>query len=194
MSEENKVGAKIRQLREDREMSQEELADASFCSIELIENLESGALVPSLTPLLKTARALGVRLGTLLDDAPQNGPFLVKSGRSENIIRFSGQEGLGDHSNKSALDFYSLAYGKGDRHMEPFLIDIHPTDNSDYELSSHEGEEFLYVIQGKIEVLYGKESYILEPKDSIYYDSVVPHHVHAKEKDSKILAVVYTPF
>lgn len=69
-------------------MSQEELADASFCSIELIENLESGALVPSLTPLLKIARALGVRLGTLLDDAPQNGPFLVKSGRSENIIRF----------------------------------------------------------------------------------------------------------
>ena len=52
MSEENKVGAKIRQLREYREMSQEELADASFSSVELIENLESGALVLSLTPLL----------------------------------------------------------------------------------------------------------------------------------------------
>ena len=174
-------------------MSQEELAEASYSNVELIENLESGALVPSLTPLLKIARALGVRLGTFLDDAPHSGPFMVKSGKSDNVIRFSGQ-GLGEHSNKSALEFYSLAYGKGDRHMEPFIIDVHPTDNQGYELASHEGEEFLYVIQGKIEVLYGQESYVLESEDSIYYDSVVPHHVHAKEKDSKMLAVVYTPF
>ena len=193
MKEENKVGAKIRQLREDRKLSVEELADASYSSVELIEDLESGALVPSLTPLLKIARALGVRLGTFLDDAPHSGPFMVKSGKSDNIIRFSGQ-GLGEHSNKSALEFYSLAYGKGDRHMEPFLIDVHPTENQDYELASHEGEEFLYVVKGKIEVLYGQETYLLEPEDSIYYDSVVPHHVHAKEKDSKMLAVVYTPF
>lgn len=193
MSEENNVGEKIRQLRESRQMSVEELAEASFSSVQSIKDLESGALVPSLTPLLKIARALGVRLGTFLDDAPQSGPFMVKSGRSDQIIRFSGQ-GLGDHSNKSALEFYSLAYGKGDRHMEPFLIDVHPTENQDYKLASHEGEEFLYVIKGKIEVLYGNESYILEPEDSIYYDSVVPHHVHAKEKDSKMLAVVYTPF
>ncbi len=193
MSEENKLGAKIRQIREDRQMSQEELAEASYSNVELIENLESGALVPSLTPLLKISRALGVRLGTLLDDAPQSGPFMVKSGKSDNIIRFSGQ-GLGEHSNKSALEFYSLAHGKGDRHMEPFLIDVHPSENQDYQLASHEGEEFLYVIQGKIEVLYGQETYLLEPEDSIYYDSVVPHHVHAKEKDSKMLAVVYTPF
>lgn len=78
--------------------------------------------------------------------------------------------------------------------MEPFIIDVHPPDDGDYQLSSHEGEEFLYVLQGKIEVLYGQEKYELEASDSIYYDSVVPHHVHAKEKDSKMLAVVYTPF
>jgi len=193
MSEENKVGAKIRQLREDRGMSVEELADASQSKVELIEDLESGALVPSLTPLLKIARAMGVRLGTFLDDAPHNGPFMVKSGKSDNIIRFSGQ-GLGEHSNQSAMEFYSLAYGKGDRHMEPFIIDVHPALNQEYQLSSHEGEEFLFVLQGKIEVLYGQESYLLGAEDSIYYDSAVPHHVHAKEKDSKMLAVVYTPF
>ena len=193
MSEENKIGVKIRQIREDREMSQEELAEASQSSVKLIKDLESGALIPSLTPLLKIARAMGVRLGTFLDDAPHSGPFMVKSGKSDNIIRFSGQ-GLGEHSNKSAMEFYSLAYGKGDRHMEPFIIDVHPPDDGDYQLSSHEGEEFLYVLQGKIEVLYGQEKYELEASDSIYYDSVVPHHVHAKEKDSKMLAVVYTPF
>ncbi len=193
MSKENKIGVKIRQIREDRGMSKKELAEASQSSVELIEDIECGALIPSLTPLLKIARAMGVRLGTFLDDAPHSGPFMVKSGKSDNVIRFSGQ-GLDDHSDKTALEFYSLAYGKGDRHMEPFIIDIHPPEDNEYKLSSHEGEEFLYVLQGKIEVIYGQEKYELEASDSIYYDSVVPHYVYAKEKDSKMLAVVYTPF
>jgi transcriptional regulator with XRE-family HTH domain len=86
MSEENKIGAKIRQLREDHGMSVKELAETSHNSVESIENIESGALVPSLSPLMKIARALGVRLGTFMDDAPHSGPFIVKSGKSENII------------------------------------------------------------------------------------------------------------
>lgn len=68
MSEENRVGSKIRQLREAKEMTVEELAETSQSNVELIQQLENGALVPSLTPLLKIARALGVRLGTFLDD------------------------------------------------------------------------------------------------------------------------------
>ena len=72
MSEENKLGEKIRQIRENHEMSVEELANQSQCSSKIIENIESGELIPSLTPLIKIARALGVRLGTFLDDAPSN--------------------------------------------------------------------------------------------------------------------------
>ena len=68
MSEENKIGVKIRQIREDRGMSKEELAESSQSSVELIEELESGALIPSLTPLLKIARLRGVRLA-LFDDS-----------------------------------------------------------------------------------------------------------------------------
>ena len=68
-----------------------ELAQASNSSVNLIESLENGDLVPSLTPLFKIARALGVRLGTFLDDAPQSGPVLTKSGSSESIVRFSGK-------------------------------------------------------------------------------------------------------
>jgi transcriptional regulator with XRE-family HTH domain len=123
MSEENKIGEKIRHVRENNEMSVKELADTSHCSVEFIEDLESGAYIPSLTPLLKIARALGVRLGTFLDDAPQTGPFMVKSGKSENIIHFSGSY---NNLEESTLDFYSLAYGKQDRHMEPFIIEVTP--------------------------------------------------------------------
>ncbi len=191
MSEENKIGKKIRQVRENKGISVEELAISSGNSVELIKNLEEGAYIPSLTPLFKIAKALDVRLGTFLDDMPHTGPFLVKAGKSEEVIHFSGSD---SNLEESTLDFYSLAYGKGDRHMEPFVIDIHPKSTDDYELSSHEGEEFIYVMDGEIEILYGQEKYLLYTGDSIYYDSVIPHNLHAhSESGAKILAVVYAP-
>ncbi|MDD1775003.1 MAG: XRE family transcriptional regulator [Methanobacterium sp.] len=190
MSEDNKIGKKIRQVRESKEMTVEELAKASGNSVELIESLEEGSFIPSMTPLFKIARALGVRLGTFLDDMPQNGPFVVKAGQSEEIIHFTGSI---SNLEESTLDLYSLAYGKGDRHMEPFIVDLHPKKIDKYELSTHEGEEFIYVMGGQIELLYGQEKYHLNTGDSIYYDSVIPHELHAHQNEAKILAVVYSP-
>ena len=63
-----------------------------------------------------------------------------------------------------------------------------PTEDTDFVLSSHEGEEFIMVMEGIMEISYGKNTYLLEEGDS------VPHHVHAYEgQTAKILAVVYTP-
>ena len=79
--------------------------------------------------------------------------------------------------------------------MEPFIIDINPETTPDYKLSAHEGEEFIYVMQGEVEIVYGKETYHLTEGDSIFYDSIVKHNVHgAPGKSAKILAVVYIPF
>ena len=62
-------------------------------------------------------------------------------------------------------------------------------------MSSHEREAIIYVLEGKVEINYGKQSYILEKGDSIYYDSIVKHHVHGYGNEAaKILAVVYAPF
>ena len=78
--------------------------------------------------------------------------------------------------------------------MEPFIIDVAPTSDNDFVLSSHEGEEFIIVMEGIMEISYGKATYLLEEGDSIYYDSIVPHHVHTAEgQAAQILAVVYTP-
>jgi transcriptional regulator with XRE-family HTH domain len=190
MAEDNKIGEKIRQVRERKEMSVEELAKASGNSVELIESLEKGAYIPSMAPLFKIARVLGVRLGTLLDDMPQTGPFVVKSGQSQEVIHFTGSI---SNLEESTLELYSLAYGKGDRHMEPFIVDLHPKTADNYELSSHEGEEFIYVMDGDVELCYGQEKYVLGAGDSIYYDSVIPHDLHAHQEEAKILAVVYAP-
>ena len=79
--------------------------------------------------------------------------------------------------------------------MEPFVIDVQPSEEKDFKLSAHEGEEFIYVMSGEVEIAYGKETYSLQEGDSIFYDSIVKHHVHgAPGKSAKILAVVYIPF
>jgi quercetin dioxygenase-like cupin family protein len=74
--------------------------------------------------------------------------------------------------------------------MEPFIVDIEK--DSEQPKSSHEGEEFIYVLEGAITVEYGKDTYTVKRGDSIYYDSIVPHRVTA-EADARILAVIYTP-
>ena len=185
----NEVGAKIRDLREMRGVSLEELSARCGLPVEQIQALESGAAAPSLTPLLRIARGLGVRLGTFLDDSELSSPVVTRSqGNAVSAVRFKGNN---DHE---GLEFHALAANKCDRNMEPFIIDVHPPVNDAYELSSHEGEEFIYVMSGAIEVAYGKTKYQLQAGDSIYYDSIVAHHLHAIGTDvARILAVIYAP-
>ena len=187
--EPNLIGPRIRQLREQRNLTPEALARQSGCSPEMIAALESGDLVPSLTPLLRLARGIGVRLGTLLDDQSQDGPAVVRKGDQGTAIHFSGNDPA---RKRSTLDFHPLAPHKAARNMEPFLIDVHPA-TGDVPLNDHEGEEFIYVLSGRVEIRYGKDAYQLDAGDSIYYESAVPHHVHALDGDARILAVVYAP-
>jgi quercetin dioxygenase-like cupin family protein len=78
--------------------------------------------------------------------------------------------------------------------MEPFMIEMEPSNQTDYKLSSHEGEEFIYVLEGEVEINYGKELYHLKTGDSIYLDSVVAHNVHAAgNQKARVLGVVYYP-
>ena len=59
--------------------------------------------------------------------------------------------------------------------------------------STHEGEEFIFVLEDEMEVTLGNHTDILYPGDSIYYDSTIPHRVQCrKDKETKILAVLYT--
>lgn len=191
MGNDNRIGSKITTLRESLQLSTSELAERCDCGVETIERLEAGDIAPSLAPLIKVTRALGVRLGTLLDDDTQIGPVVTRSGDAEAAVRVRSLETASD---AGVLDFFSLAQGKASRHMEPFMIDVKPADGSEHALSSHEGEEFIYVMDGSIEVAYGKDLHVLEAGDSIYYDSIVPHQVRAHgDTAARILAVVYAP-
>lgn len=191
MANDNRVGSKIKGLREQLDLSVDQLAERCDCSATLIEQLESGEVPPSLAPLVKITRALGVRLGTLLDDDQHIGPVVVRAGEASKVTRFKSTTSNGD---AGSLDFAALAADKSSRHMEPFLIEAHPgTEKAP--LSSHEGEEFIYVLDGVVEIEYGKDVHRLNPGDSIYYDSIVPHEVRAYgDASAKFVAVVYAPY
>ena len=191
MEEMNLIGAKITAIRQNKKITTQELAERCGFSNAMIEKLEAGAAIPSLGHLIKIARVLGVRLGTFMDDLDQLGPVVTRKGKALSGAHFS----TSNNETGSGLIFHPLAGDKSGRHFEPFLIDIVPSPFPVTRLSAHEGEEFIYVLTGEIEISYGKDTYRLSEGDCIYYDSVVDHHVHAATgQPAKILAVVYAPF
>jgi len=190
MADRNTIGDKVRLVRENRKLGVEQLAERAALRTEVIARIESGDLIPSLGPLMRIARALGVRLGTFLDDQENVGPVVVRAGEKCKVMHVSDKRRPG----RSDLDFFALAANKAARHMEPFVIDIYPSSAEEATPSAHEGEEFIFVFAGDVEIRYGTDTYRLSQGDSIYYDSIVAHHVHCVgDRPAQILAVVYAP-
>lgn len=185
------VGARIKQMRESKSITLDEMVERSGLDIKQVISIEEEVGIPSLASLIKIARVLGVRLGTFLDDQGEEGPVISRNNNHKRGISFSTKE----TDSRKHMDYFSLSATKAGRHMEPFIIQVEPIgEGVDFIMSSHEGEEFLYCLEGILEISYGNETYILEEGDSIYYDSIVSHHVHAADSNgAKILAVVYTP-
>ena len=130
------VGSKIKGIRESKSLSVEEIAERSGLSVEQVNSIENDENLPSLGPLIKIARALGVRLGTFLDDSDALGPVVCRAEEHNNSISFSN-----DASDaRKNMEYFSLAKEKAGRHMEPCIIDIQPSEEKDFKLSAHEEE------------------------------------------------------
>ncbi|MBN1931043.1 MAG: cupin domain-containing protein [Desulfobacterales bacterium] len=184
-----KIGQRIKKFMKKAEMTIDELAGRTGLSSDFIRSVQEEDVYPSLGPLLKIARALGVRLGTFLDDQVSQDPLIIRKNERKDEMSM-----LRAKDKPVALKFYSLGRGKSDRHMEPFFIEIMPESAKEKKVSSHEGEEFIVVLSGRITVTYGQETYDLETGDSIYYNSIVPHYVSCKgDEKATIHAVLYIP-
>ena len=191
MKTNKRIGERIREIRESKSISLADMIERSGLDEKQVVTIEETGGIPSLAPLIKIARVLGVRLGTFLDDVDESGPVISRKEQYNKSISFSTK----DTSSVKHMDYYSLSSTKSGRHMEPFVIQIEPIKKGvDFILSTHEGEEFIYCLEGVVEINYGTDVYWREEGDSIYYDSIVSHHVHAGgESGAKILAVIYTP-
>lgn len=170
-------------------MSLQELARRTGLDIDRLTSIVQEDVYPSLGPLLNIARALDVRLGTFFDDQIDADPLVVRrQDRKPELSLLRGKD------KPAALKFYSLGNGKRDRHMEPFYVELLPESERAQDLSSHEGEEFIVVYAGRVEVTYGSAIYVLEAGDSIYYNSIVPHCVGCKgAQPAAIYAVLTIP-
>ena len=181
------LGKKIKSVREKKQISLEELSKKLNIDEQKLKEIEEGKRKPSLALVSKIAKLLEMRLAFFIDDAPMLGPIVSRNNNSKKLENFS--------ENHNNMLFYSLAYNKQDRHMEPFIIDVLPIGEKEITPSSHEGEEFIYVLYGEIEITYGSEKYILKKGDSIYFDSVIDHTIKSLgNSPARILAVIYTPY
>lgn len=186
------IGKKIKQIRENANLTMADIAEASGIGEQQVEMIESGKIAPSISTLIKMSRRMGIRLGTILDGEEQNTPIVCTKRELQPTVSISnGNDALREH-----LNFYSLAQKKSDRSMEPFMVSVEYTEPTKAVASTHEGEEFVYVLEGDVELRYGGEIYTLTKGDSIYYDSIIPHCLSSTKEGStaQVLAVTYTPY
>jgi len=187
--QEIRVGEKIKTFRESKGLSLKDLADLTGFSTALLSQMENHLISPSLGTMVKLAKALGLRVGDFLGET-EGEPFaIVRKDERKTVSRFASKDGV-----KYGYLYESLGHEKKDRHMEPFIVTLEPATVKTSKTSVHEGEEFIFVLEGEMEVIFGNHTDVLYPGDSIYYDSSIPHRVQChQEKVTRILAVLYTP-
>jgi transcriptional regulator with XRE-family HTH domain len=187
-----KLGERIRYYRERQELSREELARRTGLTEEFLTALEEDDVTPSIGPLLKIALALGQRLGTFMDDDIAGEVCVTHRAervRHDAVLRQA-------RGKRASFNYHCLGATKTDRHMEPFFIEVHADEEARAAkpLSSHEGEEFIVVVSGELEVIVGQDSHILGPGDTIYYNSATPHYVGCGNvPKAEIHAVIFFP-
>jgi transcriptional regulator with XRE-family HTH domain len=181
------VGARIRAVRETKALSLQDIAQRTGFSESTIAQIESDAILPPLGDMVKLARALEMKMGYLLVQGESKPYTVVHKKNRKPVSRYGSQKTL-----RYGYTYESLAPEKKERNMEPFLVTLEPT-SQDESPSSHDGEEFIFVLEGKIEVILGNDREILSSEDSIYYDSTLPHRVRALgDQNARIVAVLYT--
>ncbi len=181
------VGAKVKELREERGWELSELAEATGLSVSVVSQIENYMISPPLGTLIKVAKAFEVPVGTFFGSPGGDAFQIVRREERRPVSRFASKEGV-----NYGYGYESLAADARGRHMEPFIVTLEESQAGDPGLSSHDGEEFLYVLDGEVEVTIGKHSDRLEPGDSIYYNARLPHRVSGLGRGgARILAVIY---
>lgn len=182
------VGKRIREFREDAGITLQELAQRTGYSSALLSQFENHMVSPPLGALIKLSRALGVDVGDFFGEVADQNFILVRSDERETVSRVASREGV-----SLGYTYEALGFGLKGHHMEPFVVTLEPVAIREKHLSVHEGEEFIYVLDGRMKIRLGDHTDILDPGDSIYFKCSTPHHVTCEGGEpAKILAVIYT--
>jgi transcriptional regulator with XRE-family HTH domain len=182
-----RVGERVKQIREEKGLTLNDLASRTGYDVPMLEQIENDMISPPLGVLVKLSKALDMKLGYLIF-AGESKPYdIVRKEDRKHISRYASKKGV-----RYGYAYESLAPQKRDRTMEPFLVTLEPADQEP-DPSSHNGEEFIFVLQGEMEVRLGEDTHVLHPGDCIYYESSIPHLVKNRGNQiTRILAVLTT--
>lgn len=181
------VGQRMRMVRQERGLTTEDVGQRTGLSPTYLDQIEAEELSPPLGVLIRIAKALDMKLGRFISTGEIKPFTIVRKDQRQIVSRYTSAQG-----DEYGYTYESLAPDKKDRHMEPFMITLVPS-KAKKELSTHSGQEFIYVLEGAMEVILEDHADVLYPGDSIYYDSSVPHLVRCRgDKEAVILAVLYT--
>ena len=187
--EDMRIGEKIKKLREEKGMSLGELAEKSGFSSALLSQIENHMISTPLGTLIKIAQAMDVAIGHFFEDKAEAPFVIVRATERRHVSRVASKGGV-----KYGYSYESLAQDKKNRYMEPFLVTLEPATRKDRNAYSHEGEEFIFVLEGEMEVTLEDHTDLLKPGDCIYFDSRLRHRVECVgQGETKILAVIHAP-
>ena len=176
-------GQRLKAAREKQGFTLEEVASRTEIPVDVLTQMEAGEAFLPLGQLIKLSKALSLKMAELISAGEE--PFtIVRANQRLSFTRFGKAKQA-----KHGYEYESLAPNKKDRLMEPFIVTLNPAAAD--EPSSHDGQEFIYVLEGEMEVLIDDTRDVLRSGDAIYYDSTSMHLVKAHgDKPAKILAVL----
>jgi quercetin dioxygenase-like cupin family protein/DNA-binding XRE family transcriptional regulator len=180
------LGDRIRRARELRGLGREDLCRRAGIREETLMRIEANEIIPPLGELIKIGKAVEMKMGYFISPGGGQPMTVVRREARPPISRLGKKPAA-----PAAYAYESLAPEKGDRFMEPFLVTLLPAEN--LEPSVHDGQEFIFVLEGEMKARVGLQEETLRPGDAIYYDSAYPHLVRcAGNRPTRILAVLYT--
>lgn len=165
---EKKIGERIKRLRLRKSMGLVELGRHTGLSASFLSQLETGRVVPTLRNLARIAMVFSKDLSYFFEPEPHS---VFRIHRKQERVRLP-QTGVDDPT----YYFESLAYMVPDRHIDPYLAEFVPLKkNVDVRPHVHVGQEFLYVVDGSLEVKHGEKTGTLEAGDCVYFDASTQH-------------------
>jgi transcriptional regulator with XRE-family HTH domain len=182
------IGRKLQNLREKNRLTLDDFAARTGLARELLSDIEQGEFVPPVATLLNAARALGVEMAHFFkDDAPE---MNISVSRHADRIAIRQRP----HHREGEVDYIyeALETHKQDKHMEPLLVSFQPLSTSEMVFTSHDGEEFTYVLEGRLEFRTNDRVEILEQGDTLYFESAQNHSFRSLDgKPARALVVVW---
>jgi quercetin dioxygenase-like cupin family protein len=172
------IGKKIKKARTSKKFSLDRVANETGFSIDYLKEVEGGKSIPPVGALLQIARALEIDSGSLLREPESKMESRIKAQtkRTDNYA------------------YTTLTPGAENKHLKAFRVMIEAQQDHKGVDYHHEGEEFVYVLAGKVEVAVGEHVNTLQQGESLHFNSGIRHKLKSvSDERAELIVVIYTP-